>query len=168
MATRLKDLPPEMRRQAEEQIGGEPAELREPAARDFLDGHIRRPLGRAVLTVVPMGKPRMTQQDKWKKRPPVIRYHAFRDEVRRQMRMIEIGDPSDVSWKAYLPIPKSWSKKKKEEMKGRPHRQRPDRDNIDKAILDSLFEEDCRVSGGRLDKYWDDGNGPRIVLEWRG
>jgi len=39
----------------------------------------------------------------------------------------------DVSWDAYLPMPKSWSKKKKSAMAGRPHRQKPDRDNIDKA-----------------------------------
>jgi len=124
------------------------------------------PVHEKTIYVIPMGKPRMTQQDRWKKRAPVVRYHAFSDEVRRQTQDIDLGDPSEVSWKAYLPIPKSWSKKKKAELAGQKHRQRPDRDNIDKAILDSLFEEDCRVSGGRLDKFWDDGNGPRIELEW--
>lgn len=122
--------------------------------------------GSAIINVVPMGKPRMTQQDKWKKRPAIVRYHAFSDEVKMQMTGVDLGDPCDVSWKAYLPIPKSWSKKKKAEMAGKRHRQKPDRDNIDKAILDSIFKEDCRVSGGRLDKYWDDGSGPRIELFW--
>ena len=124
-------------------------------------------MGIITINVAPMGKPRMTQQDKWKKRPPVVRYHAFSDEVRMQTAHIDFGDPIEVSWKAYLPMPKSWTAKKKAELTGQRHRQKPDRDNIDKAILDSLFKEDCRVSGGRLDKYWDDGDGPRIELEWK-
>lgn len=32
--------------------------------------------------IVPVPKPRMTQRDKWQKRPAVMRYRAFCDEVR--------------------------------------------------------------------------------------
>lgn len=65
-------------------------------------------------------------------------------------------------------MPASWSKKRKAEMAGRPHRQKPDRDNIDKAILDSLFDKDEGIAFGTTAKYWDDGQGARIelVLEW--
>jgi hypothetical protein len=32
--------------------------------------------------ITPVGKPRMTRSDKWKQRPPVIRYRMFCDEAR--------------------------------------------------------------------------------------
>ena len=35
-----------------------------------------------VYDITPMGKSRMTRADKWKKRPEVLRYRAFCDEVR--------------------------------------------------------------------------------------
>lgn len=128
--------------------------------------HGRIAMNSLIIPIKPMGKPRMTQRDRWAKRDCVLRYHAFRDEMR-----LRVGNkiPSDIvrlSWIAYLPIPKSWSKKKKAEMAGQYHRQKPDRDNIDKAILDSLFSEDCMIAAGQITKRWDDGDGPRIELFW--
>ncbi|HHE6457291.1 TPA: RusA family crossover junction endodeoxyribonuclease, partial [Proteus mirabilis] len=32
-----------------------------------------------VFNIEPVPKPRMTQADKWKKRPPVLKYFAFKD-----------------------------------------------------------------------------------------
>jgi Holliday junction resolvase RusA-like endonuclease len=121
----------------------------------------------AVATVIPIGKPRMTQRDRWKKRPAVLRYHEFKDSLRNQVGHLIPKNVETLSWVAYLPIPKSWSKKRKAEMTGKPHRQKPDRDNIDKAILDTLFEEDSGVAFGHLSKYWDDGKGPRIAFTWK-
>ena len=119
-----------------------------------------------TLPVTPMGKPRMTRRDKWAKRACVLRYHAFRDEVKAHAK----GFPEDiyrVDWIAYLPMPKSWSKKKKEEMCGKLHQAKPDRDNIDKAILDALLKEDSVVASGMIEKRWDDGGGARIeVTAW--
>ena len=117
----------------------------------------------AVIPIIPMGAPRMTQRDRWKKRPVVIRYHAFKDALRLGCA----GHPErplDVSWRAYLPIPKSYSKRKREALMGQPHRMKPDRDNIDKAILDALFSEDAGIAEGHIAKFWDDGQGPRIEI----
>ena len=118
----------------------------------------------ATLPVIPMGKPRMTRRDKWAKRPCVLRYRAFCDEVRSHAKDFP-EDCYRVDWVAYLPIPKSWSKAKKEEMQGEFHQAKPDRDNIDKAILDALLKEDCMVASGTLEKRWDDGNGPRLEIK---
>jgi len=38
-----------------------------------------------TFNVTPIGKPRMTQSDRWKKRDCVVRYFNFKDEIRRQM-----------------------------------------------------------------------------------
>ena len=42
-----------------------------------------------------MGKPRMTQRDKWKKRPCVLRYHAFRDKMRHVIKSIDFDGVSE-------------------------------------------------------------------------
>lgn len=99
-----------------------------------------------------------------------MRYRSFADEVRKAFNRTQKfpGAPLSLSWRAYFEMPASWSKKRKAEMAGRPHRQKPDRDNVDKAILDSLFDDDAGVAFGTTAKYWDDGQGARIelVLEW--
>lgn len=119
-----------------------------------------------VLTEEPMGKPRMTQADKWKKRPAVVRYREYADRLRLLCTGIN-PDAIGLSWTAYFEMPKSWSKKKKAAMKGKLHRQKPDRDNVDKGILDALFKEglgDQGIATGTLTKYWDDGQGPRLEI----
>ena len=119
-----------------------------------------------TVPVVPMGKPRMTQRDKWAKRPAVLRYRSFADEIRLRVGNKIPGDIYRLSWVAYLPMPKSWSKKKKAEMAGQPNRQKPDLDNICKGIYDSLLKDDSGIAFGCMEKRWDDGYGPRIRLEW--
>lgn len=93
----------------------------------------------------------MTRSDKWKKRDSVLRYRAFKDEVR--LRGIQLPE-SGYHVIFVLPMPKSWSKKKMAEMNGKPHQQKPDKDNLEKALLDSIFEDDCRIWDGRVSKIW--------------
>jgi hypothetical protein len=93
----------------------------------------------------------MTQRDKWQKRPAVVRYFAYKDECRFQgVTLPESG----YHLTFHLPMPKSWSKNKKLEMCGQPHQQTPDKDNLEKALLDAIFTEDCRVWDGRVTKRW--------------
>lgn len=122
------------------------------------------------LPLEPMGKPRMTNRDRWgtNKRPKVQRYHAFRDNFRLLSRGRLTQSITLLSWVAFFPIPKSYSKKKKIMYAGRPHYQKPDRDNIDKAILDCLEFDDKQIYGGEIYKFWDDGKGSRIHLFWNG
>ena len=121
---------------------------------------------RFIVRATPIAKPRMTRQDKWKQRPAVMRYRSFADEVRLAVGRTTKLDiaPLRLDWIAYLPMPASWSKRKREQMRGQPHRAKPDRDNIDKGIMDALFTDDSAVAQGRMAKYWDDGNGPRIEV----
>ena len=119
-----------------------------------------------TLHVKAMGKPRMTRQDKWKKRPPVMRYRAFATEVRKQAGDRIPLNINNLSWVAYLPIPKSWTQAKKDAQRGQLHLQTPDRDNIDKAILDALFKQDSAIATGTITKRWDDGKGVRIEMSW--
>ena len=101
--------------------------------------------------ITPVGKPRMTRSDKWKQRPPVMRYRMFCDEARlHDIRVPEAG--AHITY--VLPMPKSWSKKKCARMAGKPHQQKPDIDNLTKALLDALFDDDAHIWDVRASKVW--------------
>ena len=122
-----------------------------------------------VLKGEPIGKPRMTQADKWKRRPAVLKYRAWADKARAELfRVAQVKNLPQglysISWTAYIGMADSWSGKKKERLRGKHHFGKPDRDNIDKALLDSLFEDDRGVCSGLIEKRWDDGNGPRLEV----
>ena len=123
----------------------------------------------------PIGKPRMTRRDKWARRPCVLAYRAWADKARYALRSAPasigvyvdgqfVAGLYEVSWIAFIAMPASWSKKKKDALRGQLQFGKPDRDNIDKAILDALFPDDRGVATGTLHKRWDDGLGPRIEI----
>lgn len=114
---------------------------------------------RALLDVVPMGKPRMTKRDVkrdvWKKRPVVLRYRAFCDELRLRVARAKLVLPhGGAAVTFHLPMPDSWSKRKREAMLGRPHQTKPDIDNLLKALMDALFENDAVVYDIHPRKFW--------------
>ncbi len=69
---------------------------------------------------------------------------------------------------AYFTIPKSWPKYKKTQQKGLPHTQKPDIDNLIKAILDGLngvaWKDDAQVCKVTASKRWYDGKPMAIVI----
>lgn len=114
-----------------------------------------------VVPIDAMGKPRMTRADAWKKRKCVQKYWSFKDALLLFIKQ-RPEVPFVVSWIVFKEIPKSIKGKKREVLKGTPHVQTPDRDNLDKAALDALFKQDSTVYAGVIAKFWDDGQGPRI------
>lgn len=116
-----------------------------------------------IFDITPVAKPRMTQRDKWK--PAAQRYYTYADELRHRAALVDyvLGDTVDVIF--HLPMPKSWSKKRKAEMAGQPHQQRPDADNLGKAFKDALAAEDSHVYDERWRKFWTDGPGCIEVIE---
>lgn len=115
-----------------------------------------------------MGAPRQTQRDRWKKRPVVVKYHAWRDHLRLCVRQ-QIGSlpPAEKVVKfnmlAVFEPPPSWSQKKRAASIGQLHRQKPDIDNVFKAAGDTLFDEDCAIACGTFKKVW--GNQAKLIIE---
>ena len=104
-----------------------------------------------IYDITPVPAPRMTRADSWKKRPCVLRYFDFKDRARELG--IEVENGAKIVF--VLPMPKSWNKKKKNKMDGVLHRQRPDLDNLLKALLDAVHEEDCGICFLEgISKYW--------------
>lgn len=118
-----------------------------------------------ILDVEPVAKPRMTRRDKWAKRPCVLRYWDFCDQLRAEA-VKENYDPGDILNVIFiLPMPSSWSARKNKSMKGKPHQQKPDLDNLVKAFKDALLKEDKRVhTYGFMHKCWGD-TGQILVLK---
>lgn len=111
-----------------------------------------------VYPMRPCPAPRQTRRDAYKPRPAVLRYHAFRDEVR--IRHVQIPAPF-FHVLFVLQMPRSWSEVTKLLHRGMPHQQKPDKDNLEKALLDSVFRQDtgavdCHVWDGRATKVWGD------------
>lgn len=104
-----------------------------------------------LFPIEPVPKPRMTQRDKWAKRPAVVRYFAYCDKVRALGVAVPEGGARIFF---HVPMPKSWSKRKRAAMAGQPHRQKPDLDNYEKALLDACLADDCGVWDLRCTKLW--------------
>jgi Holliday junction resolvase RusA-like endonuclease len=106
------------------------------------------------LDVVPMGAVRQSRRDAFDPTPAASRYYAFRDELRIKAALAgyEPGEVIDIVF--YLPMPASWSQRKRRQMEGMPHQQKPDTDNLLKAFADALLAEDCHVWDMRGRKRW--------------
>lgn len=113
-----------------------------------------------IYPIIPCPKPRQTVSDKWKKRPSVLRYRAFADECR--LRRVSIPE-SGATVIFRIPMPPSWSMKKRRQMDGKPHQQKPDVDNILKAILDAVYASDAGVWDIRVVKLWSDEGSIEVI-----
>lgn len=110
--------------------------------------------GFLVFDINPIGKPRMVRSDAWRQRPAVLAYWVFKAELERQAALFnyQIGHVLDIEF--YLPMPPSWSKKKRLEMNGAPHQNKPDIDNLIKSFMDCLKENDSDVWSVTATKRW--------------
>lgn len=110
--------------------------------------------------MTPVSKPRMTQRDKWldPPRPCVARYRAYADRVRAVAGVSHFDMPeAGAAICFHIPMPKSWSKSRRAAKRGTPHRQKPDLDNLVKAVFDALLGEDCTIWHlASVEKRWAD------------
>ena len=120
-----------------------------------------------ILLVAPVSKPRMTRADRWKKRQSVLKFFAFRDAIRQSSawKTLELLDMDSFKIVFHVPMPKSWSKKKRTQYDGKPHQQRPDLDNLLKGWKDSVYEEDAIVWHVEATKLWTSRSGFITVIK---
>ena len=111
-----------------------------------------------IYDITPCPKPRMTRQDKFRgkpgrkpTRPCVARYWAFKQEVQLKMKDIDLNE-CHVCF--YIPMPDSWSKKKKQKMCLVKHQQTPDLDNLFKGLADALYGDDSGIWSISANKVW--------------
>jgi Holliday junction resolvase RusA-like endonuclease len=86
-----------------------------------------------------------------------VKYFGFKDAINKEAvkKGYTPGNPLSITF--YITMPKSWSKRKKEQMIGKPHKSRPDLDNLIKAFKDSLLVEDSHIwHYATMEKRWSD------------
>lgn len=80
-----------------------------------------------------------------------------------------IDGPVKITIRATFEPPQSWSKKKTAEHLNRPHTQRPDLDNIGKAICDGLnriaFADDSQIAEMNVRKVWGPAARTVVIVE---
>lgn len=106
-----------------------------------------------TLPITPVPKPRLTHQGRFS--AAAKRYYRYAEHLRLLMaaQHVSLGDVLSVTF--VLPMPHSWSQKKRQALNHQPHQQRPDLDNLLKAYKDALFVNDAQIwRYRRVEKRW--------------
>ena len=122
----------------------------------------------------PMGAPRQTRSDIWKKRKVVVLYRAWRDKLMYHMlnqgfSTIDLAHVARVDVLGFYPIPKSWSQSKSRKHAGHLMRNRSDADNLTKAVCDTLYRDSSRVADSVVgimagEQRWEDALVSRMII----
>lgn len=121
--------------------------------------------------VVPKGRPRFTRFGSvyTPKKTTDYEKHVHRQAEKALSETQSpglISSPVKVFITVYMPIPQSWSSKKKREAVGVAHSKKPDLDNLVKSVMDgmnkALFTDDSLVCDIRANKLY--GETPRVVV----
>ncbi len=118
----------------------------------------------SITKTIPMkafgkARPRVTRNGTYMPRD----YEANRDALRWQFGPHVPDGLVHLSVTAVRAMPKSWSKKKREQMRGQYAKPKPDIDNVVGAVMDSLFPDDDVVISIFGEKVWGDEH--QIVIE---
>ena len=112
----------------------------------------------------------MSRRDTFDPSPRVRKFKSFREEV--QLRGIIVPNYG-YRLVFVMPMPNSWSKKKKAAMCGTIHQQTPDKDNLEKGLLDAINYgkgnaknlDDKQVADGRVTKVWGYHGSITVIVE---
>jgi Holliday junction resolvase RusA-like endonuclease len=87
----------------------------------------------------------------------IERYNNYKVDLLAESKRKQFTlSPSGMDITFYIPVPKSWSQKKKTAHHGMLHQSTPDIDNFCKAMFDSLVSEDKFIANISLTKRWVD------------
>lgn len=110
------------------------------------------------LDIAPMPAPRLNRYSRFhpKKQRLQQRYERWKADVRKLALVAGWRPTEELHVIFVIPMPISWSAKKKREMTTQPHQRRKegDRNNLMKALEDALYEEDSYVWKSSEEKRW--------------
>lgn len=116
--------------------------------------HIRTNTGDRIFFRIPRNKLRPAGL---KRLLRIERYNNYKIELLAEAKRKHFTlSPSGMNITFYIPVPKSWSQKKKTANHGMLHQSTPDIDNFCKALFDSLVSEDKFIANLSLTKRWVD------------
>lgn len=87
----------------------------------------------------------------------ILTYLDYKRDLRKLFYEQLSEYPTNNVWlKFYVPMPKSWSKKKRKELCFMPHEQTADASNLHKAFEDACCDQDKANWDYRVTKFWVD------------
>ena len=109
------------------------------------------------IHIIPVSasRPRVTKRGTFYAKP----YNDFKESFTLLLGAKKLlSGALSASIQLSIPMPKSWTKKKKAEMLGEYHIQKPDSDNYAKAILDGMngifYDDDSQIAQLHIVKRW--------------
>lgn len=115
------------------------------------------------IDIIPMPAIRQVHSDRWANRPIVLKYRAYKTELQLRLQTNGFKEcPEQIELLFEMPMPISWSLKKRIETLGLPHKSKPDLDNLVKAILDSWGCNDSHCWNIAARKVWSKAGGVTI------
>ena len=116
--------------------------------------HIRTTQGDRIFFRIPRNKLRPSGL---KRLLRIERYNQYKVDLLTEAKKKNFVIPAaGLSVTFYIPVPESWSKKKKKAHHGVLHQSRPDWDNLAKSLCDSLITEDKYIANMTITKRWVD------------
>lgn len=116
--------------------------------------HVRATKGDSIFFRIPRDKLRPSGL---KRLLRLERYNAYKVDLLAEAKRKQFLVPAaGLAVTFYLPVPKSWSKKKKKLHHGMLCQSKPDIDNLVKAFFDSLLSEDKHIASLSMTKRWVD------------
>lgn len=114
--------------------------------------HVRATRGDSVFFRIPREKlwPRGLERLK-----RLEKYNEYKVDLLTEAKKARFElPPTGLHITFFIPVPKSWSKKKKSAHHGMIHQSKPDIDNLTKAFLDSIVAEDKFIGSISVTKRW--------------
>jgi len=116
--------------------------------------HCRATKGDSIFFRIPREKLR---PDGLRRLLRLERYNNYKLDLLAEAKKKNFTIPAyGMSVTFYIPVPKSWSNKKKKQYHGTFCQSRPDLDNLVKSLMDSLLDEDKYVANLTATKRWVD------------
>ena len=114
-------------------------------------------------------RPRMTRQGRTYTPEATVSFERTVQVIAAEHFKQPLVGPVRITIHAIFEPAKSWSKKKRSEHMWMPHTQKPDADNISKAIKDALnriaYADDSAVADLRVKKQWGDTARTIVTVE---
>ncbi len=103
----------------------------------------------------------------YKRKMQLEKYNKYKDALKIEALRQGFDIPKHSIWiKFYMPMPKSWSARKRTQMNFMPKLSTPDLDNLTKAFKDGLLKQDSSVWDYRVSKFWYDAERGFIEIEF--
>lgn len=116
--------------------------------------HVRATQGDSVFFRIPREKLRPSGLKRLQR---LERYNKYKIDLHAECKAKQfLFPPVGASITFFIPVPPSWSKKKKKLHHGHFHQSKPDIDNLTKALLDSIMTEDKQIAHLEVQKRWVD------------